>query len=331
MRNTSRATILDVAALAGVHAGTVSRALNRPEQVAEATRLRVERAVAELGFVPNRAARGLITGRTGNIAVIVPDITNPFFASLVRSIERSARERQQHVLLADTGEQSAEETVAAERLEHEVDGFIVLSPRRLHQPAHRLGGTPMVFVNRPSDRSSSVLIRSAEAWQAAVRHLVDLGHRRLTFVAGPRGSWSAAERRAAVVQTAKASRIDLDIVQAATPTADDAASVVDAILHAGSTGVLAFNDQLALGVIAELTRRGVAVPHEVSVVGCDDVPMAALVAPPLTTITMPTKAAGAAAVEALAGEAIVEVELHGELVLRGSTGLAADPRRSRRR
>ena len=83
-----RVTILDVAALAGVHAATVSRALNRPEKVATETRVRVEEAVRELGFVPNRAARGLITGRTGNIAVIVPDITNPFFALLVRSVER---------------------------------------------------------------------------------------------------------------------------------------------------------------------------------------------------------------------------------------------------
>ena len=91
MRNGQRVTIVDVAERVGVHAGTVSRALNRPEQVAPETRARVEAAVLELGFVPNRAARGLITGRTGNLAVIVPDITNPYFASLVRSVERAAR------------------------------------------------------------------------------------------------------------------------------------------------------------------------------------------------------------------------------------------------
>ena len=92
MQREQRATILDVAARAGVHAATVSRTINVPEKVAPETRRRVEAAVRELGFVPNRAARGLITGRTGNVAVIVPDITNPHFASLVRSVERSARQ-----------------------------------------------------------------------------------------------------------------------------------------------------------------------------------------------------------------------------------------------
>ncbi len=331
MRNASRATILDVAALAGVHAGTVSRALNHPDQVAVETRQRVERAVVELGFVPNRAARGLITGRTGNVGVIVPDITNPFFGTLVRAIERSARETDQHVLLVDTGEQGEAEAVAARRLEHEVDGFIVASPRRLHRPAQGSGATPMVFVNRPSDRHSAVLMRSADAWGQAVRHLAELDHCALAFVAGPRGSWSAAERRASVVSTARRLGVALEVVQAATPTTEDAAGVVEDILRRRCTAVMAFNDQLALGLIAEFARRGVSVPEDVSVMGCDDVPLAGLVAPPLTTITMPTAAAGAAAVAALTGEQQVEVELHGELVIRSSTGPASRPTRARRR
>jgi DNA-binding LacI/PurR family transcriptional regulator len=130
VRREQRATILDVAARAGVHAATVSRTINVPEKVAPETRRRVEAAVRELGFVPNRAARGLITGRTGNVAVIVPDITNPHFASLVRSVERSARQSDLQVLLVDTGEHPDEEVRAAESLSGEVDGFIVVSPRR---------------------------------------------------------------------------------------------------------------------------------------------------------------------------------------------------------
>ena len=174
-------TILDVAALAGVHAGTVSRALNRPEQVAEETRVRVEAAAEELGFVPNRAARGLITGRTGNIAVIVPDITNPFFALLVRSIERTAREADQQVLLVDTGERNEEEERAARTLGPEVDGLIVVSPRKLHRVVD-VGSTPVVFVNRPAKGRASVVMRSAAAAADALRHLADLGHSRVVHV-----------------------------------------------------------------------------------------------------------------------------------------------------
>jgi LacI family transcriptional regulator len=313
-------TILDVAERAGVHFGTVSRALNRPEQVADETRARVEAAVRELGFVPNRAARGLITGRTGNIAVIVPDITNPFFALIVRSIERAAREVGEQVLLVDTGERSEEEQRAAKTLGPEVDGLIVVSPRKLHRTADGTE-TPTVFVNRPASGRASVVMRSADAAADALRHLAELGHSRLVYVGGPKGSWAAVERSGAVRRTGRTSGIEVEVVQAEAPTVEGASAAVDVILDRRATAVMAFNDQLALGVIAGLTRRGVRVPDDVSVVGCDDVPMAEMVAPPLTTITMPTQEAGAAAVELLKG-APATLELSGALVIRGSTGLA---------
>jgi DNA-binding LacI/PurR family transcriptional regulator len=320
-RNGSRATILDVAALAGVNAATVSRALNRPEKVAAATRERIADAVRELGFVPNRAARGLITGRTGNIAVIVPDITNPFFAFLVRSIERAAREVDLQVLLVDTGERNDEEEWAARNLGPEVDGLIVVSPRKLHRIVADDVAAPTVFVNRPSKGGTSVVMRSAAAAADALKHLAALGHTRLVYVSGPKGSWAAGERRNAVLRTGRAIDLEVRVVQADAPTVEGASAAVDVILDHHATAVMAFNDQLALGVIAGLTRRGASVPGDVSVVGCDDVPMAELVAPPLTTITMPTDAAGEAAVRLLDGEPAT-IELSGSLIVRGSTGPA---------
>jgi LacI family transcriptional regulator len=318
-RNGTRVTILDVAARAGVHAGTVSRALNRPEQVADETRVRVEQAARDLGFVPNRAARGLITGRTGNIAVIVPDITNPFFALLVRAVERAARSVDQQVLLVDTGERPDEEERAARTLGPEVDGLIVVSPRKLHRTLDENSSTPTVFVNRPASGRSSVVMRTAAAAADALRHLASLGHHRLVYVGGPKGSWAAVERRDAVLRTGRTVGIEVEAVQAEAPTLEGAAAAVDVILERRATAVMAFNDQLALGVIAGLNRRGVRVPDDISVVGCDDVPMAELVAPPLTTISMPTDEAGAAAVRLLEG-APATVELSGSLIVRGSTG-----------
>lgn len=318
VRREQRATILDVAARAGVHAATVSRTINVPEKVAPETRRRVEAAIEELGFVPNRAARGLITGRTGNVAVIVPDITNPHFAALVRSVERSARQNDLQVLLVDTGEHADEEVRAAESLSREVDGFIVVSPRRLHRALGSLGSAPAVFVNRPVAEHTSILLRTAPAVADALRHLAGLGHARVAYLGGPSGSWAAGERRSAVRRSG--SRVGIEVLELAVgePTFEAAADVVPGIADSGVTAVLAFNDQMALGVVAGLRTLGTTVPDDVSVVGFDDVPMAAMVAPPLTTISLPTSAVGAVAM-AMLGEGPARKELFGELVVRHST------------
>lgn len=321
MRREQRATILDVAARAGVHAATVSRTINVPEKVAPETRRRVQAAVRELGFVPNRAARGLITGRTGNVAVIVPDITNPHFASLVRSVERSARQSDLQVLLVDTGEHPDEEVRAAESLSREVDGFIVVSPRRLHRALQVLGSTPAVFVNRPVRRHASILLRTAPAVADALRHLAGLGHRRLAYLGGPSGSWAAGERRSAVRSTAAASGMEVVELSVSEPTFEATSMVVPEIVASAVSAVLAFNDQMALGVVAALNGLGISVPRDLSVIGFDDVPMAAMVAPPLTTISLPTGEVGAVAV-AMLSDGPSTKELFGALVLRHSTARA---------
>jgi DNA-binding LacI/PurR family transcriptional regulator len=318
VRREQRATILDVAARAGVHAATVSRTINVPEKVAPETRRRVEEAIEDLGFVPNRAARGLITGRTGNVAVIVPDITNPHFAALVRSVERSARQSDLQVLLVDTGEHADEEVRAVESLSREVDGFIVVSPRRLQRALEALGSTPAVFVNRPVPEHASILLRTAPAVADALQHLAGLGHSRLAYLGGPSGSWAAGERRSAVRRSSATAGIDVTELAVGEPTFEAATEAVPDITASGVTAVLAFNDQMALGVVAGLRTFGIAVPDDISVVGFDDVPMAAMVAPPLTTISLPTSAVGAVAV-AMLGEGPARRELFGELVVRHST------------
>jgi DNA-binding LacI/PurR family transcriptional regulator len=320
MRQPRRVTILDVAARAGVHPATVSRTLSRPEKVAPATRKRVEDAVARLGFVPNRAAQIMKTGRTGVIAAIVPDITNPYFASMVRSLERTARDADLQVLLADTSEHPREEVRAAKTLARDVDGFVVLSPRRLHRELAALGSRPTVFVQRPVRGHPSVLLRSAPAVGEALAHLAEDGHRFLAFLAGPRGSWAATERRSAVQRAAGSFGLDVRVVTAQAPTFESATEAVDQILRSDVTAVIAFNDQMALGVMAGLARQGVSVPDDVSLVGFDDVPMAAMVAPPLTTVRLPTEDAGAVALGLLQDEGAPSVELIGKLVIRSSTG-----------
>jgi LacI family transcriptional regulator len=318
VRRNGRVTIEDVAARAGVHAATVSRALNRPEQVATGTRERNEAVVREMDFVPNRAARGLITGKTGNVAVIVPDLTNPHFAALVQAAGRAAREAELQLLLVDTGEHAEEEVRAARTLTQEVDGFVVLSPRRLHRELAVLGPTPAVFVNRPVKGHASIVMRTAPAFEEAVRHLASFGHAHLAYVGGPKASWAATERRDAVRRSTEATGLSLTEVAVGPPTFEAGADAVGAIAGTGATAVVAFNAQMALGVIAGLTRRGVTVPDEVSVVGGDDVPMAPMTAPPLTAISLPTEEAGTAAIERLGGGSD-RLELEATFVPRGST------------
>ena len=318
MGRTDRVTIEDVAARAGVHAATVSRALNHPEQVAAATRERVEAVVADLDFVPNRAARGLITGKTGNVAVIVPDLTNPHFAALVQAAGRAARDADLQLLLVDTGEHADEEVRAARTLTHEVDGFVVLSPRRLHKELAVLGSTPAVFVNRPVKGHASIVMRTAPAFEEAVRHLASVGHTHLAYVGGPKASWAATERRDAVRRSSAATGLTVQEVAVGPPTFEAGADAVDAIVATGATAVVAFNAQMALGVIAGLVRRGIAVPDKISVVGGDDVPMAPMTAPPLTAISLPTEEAGTAAIERLGGASGI-LELEATFVARGST------------
>ena len=314
-------TIRDVAARVGVNPATVSRTISRPDRVAPATRKRVEAAIAELGYVPNRAARGLITGRTGNIAVIVPDITNPYFSTMVRAADETARAADQQMILVDTGERPDVEVDAARILAGQVDGFIVASSRRLHRSLDALGGRPAVFVNRPVDGHPSVLLRTADAVNDGLTYLVGLGHARIGYIGGPARSWAAGERRSAVRRAARALGIDVAELGIGEPTFDAGRDFVGSLLDSGVTAVVTFNDQMALGVLSGLAERGVEVPGRIGVIGCDDVPMAGMVSPALTSIHLPTTEAGRAAVELLQrvdDAEPVTIELHAHLVVRSS-------------
>ena len=161
--------------------------------------------------------------------------------------------------------------------------------------------TPAVFVNRPVREHASILLRTAPAVAEALHHLAALGHTRLAYLGGPSGSWAAGERRTAVRRTSRTSGMEVVELTVAEPTFEATAAVVPQLVESGVSAVLAFNDQMALGILAGLTNLGISVPDDISVVGFDDVPMAAMVAPPLTTISLPTSDVGAVAV-AMLGE-----------------------------
>ncbi|WP_213452045.1 LacI family DNA-binding transcriptional regulator [Rhizomonospora bruguierae] len=321
-------TIKDVARAAGVSPSTVSRALSTPGLVQAATRERVRRAVAELGYHPNRAARGLITGRTGNIGLIVPDLTNPFFPGVVKGVQERARESDYSVFLADTDERAPLEADLVRALGKQVDGIVLCSPRMSEAEVRSVAGeTPIVMLNRRVGRIPAVTIDNGEAIRQAVAHLVALGHHRLGYVAGPRVSWSNRERLRALRSTTAATGVELLEVATVVPQFSGGVAAADLVLAAGVTAVVAYNDLVALGLLNRFAARGLAIPGDISVLGFDDIVFAEMVNPALTTVAQPKEAAGRAGVELLlhlmeepdrAGTA--RRDLTAQLLVRGSTG-----------
>lgn len=293
-------TIYEVAARAAVSASTVSRAFTVPELVRKDTLRRVLEAAQELGYEPNRAARALITGKTGNLGVLVPDIGNPFFSAILKGTSSRARESDHVLFLADTDEDPALEESLVRAMAKQVDGLVLCSSRLAGERLAELTGqVPVVFVNRTVGAAASVVMDSADGVRQAVEHLAALGHQRLAFLCGPDSSWSNEQRRRGLGPAAEAAGVEVVELGPFTPHFDAGVQAADLVLASGATAVLAYNDLMALGVLSRLAARGVRVPEDVSVVGCDDIAMAAMATPPLTTIGMPTEAAGRAAVDLL--------------------------------
>ncbi|HEY3436533.1 MAG TPA: LacI family DNA-binding transcriptional regulator [Actinotalea sp.] len=335
------ATIRDVAEKAGVSASTVSRAFTRPEMVDTATRLRIIALAESLGYEPSSAARSLKTGRTGALGIIVPDLSNPFFPDVVRGMQHRAREYGYPVLLADSAEDPSAEPALVRTLARNVDAIVLCSPRMSDAElteAARL--RPVVLVNReapagPAATVPAVTIDNAGGIQQAVRHLHALGHRRIGFVSGTRTSRSNEDRLVAFTDATAAAGLVGTVIGSYQPTVEGGAAAADDALLADVTAVVVYNDVMAAGLIGRLSRVGVELPGRLSIVGFDDISLAALLTPALTTVRISLELAGAVAVDRLhahltgAGPDVARpAPLPTELVVRDSTAAvsAADLR-----
>lgn len=324
-----RATIYSIAKLCGVSAATVSRAFNRPELVSTEVRERIMSAARELDYQPSTAARGLKTGRAGMIGLVVPDITNPFFPLLVRSIQRAADRSGGSVMLIDAEESAAAEVRLVAQLRGRVDGVLVASPRSsaaaLREAARDM---PCVLINRPLRELSSVICDNTSALFDAGEHLYELGHRSFALLAGPSASWAAARRSQAVRRWAQGRGVRLVELGPFRATFKGGRRSGQALLETDATAAFAFDDLMACGVIAELAGRGISVPGERSVVGCDDVLLAQTVTPSLTTVSAPMDDLGRISVEVLNRQIEapecdpVHKRLPGVFTPRASTGAA---------
>lgn len=331
-------TIRDVARAAGVSASTVSRALSNPALVDPATRDRVTVVAESLGYQPNRAARGLITGRTGNLGLILPDLTNPFFPAVVKAVQQRAHESDYQVFIADTDEDPQAEIGLVRSLTKQVDGVVLCSPRmnpiELREASNCV---PVVLANRRAGSISSVTIDSPGGMRAVVDHLTGLGHRNIGFVAGPRSSWSSRERLGGMRTATAAQGVRLVELGHFSPTFEGGRDAAAGVIASGASAVVAYNDLCAIGLMSALRERGVDVPTDISVVGIDDIETSAMLHPSLTTVDVPKADLGRTAVDfllrALADPASRDrhVALTTRLVVRDSTAPPpASVRRGRR-
>jgi LacI family transcriptional regulator len=331
-------TLKDVARLAGVHPGTASRALNVETRglVNEETARRVLAAAEQLGYRPNPIARGLKTSRSYTVGVLIPDLTNPLFPPIVRGIQDRLEEAAYTPLIANTENDPDRERADFEAMRaRQVDGFITATARRDHDLLTRPGelGLPVVLVNR---RLEDAVLPSAVGDDKAgvllaVRHLVELGHRRIAHLAGPQDISTGYLRYEGFLEAMEATGAEADpelILIGDAVIESEGSRLCAALLDGGRecTAIVAANDLMALGCYDVLEERGIACPQEISVIGFNDMPFAAHFRPPLSTIRIPQYELGARAAELLLTtmqdfEAPpTQLLLEPELVARGSTG-----------
>jgi LacI family repressor for deo operon, udp, cdd, tsx, nupC, and nupG len=324
-----RPTLADVAREAGVATSTVSRAFSRPQRVNHRTREHVLAVAQELGYVPNPTAQALESGRTRTIALLVPDITNPYFSGVIKGAERAAAGAGLTLVLADTAENAGTESRLVQRLERAVDGFVISASRLTDDELRAASArTPITLVNRATAGMSCVVADFDSGTRQIVDHLASYGHRSFVFVGGPAESWSGARRWQGLQAAAAERGMEARRSGPYLPTLSGGPAAADAVMASGATAVVCHNDILAIGLMRRLTERGRSVPGDVSVVGFDDVFGADFCHPALTTLAERTEDAGQRAVELLVNQVpLRQVEgparvLPTHLVVRASTGPA---------
>lgn len=330
-------SVRDVAAAASVSVGTVSNVLNQPGKVAPATVERVQAAIEELGFVRNDAARQLRAGRSRSIGMVVLDAGNPFFAAVARGAEERAVQDGLSVLLGNTDEDPARESIYLDLFREQRVNGVLLTPAGAATEAVRYlsrAGIPVVLVDYEDEDSSScsVAVDDVEGGQLAARHLLEQGRRKLLFLGGPSSLAQVSHRlegaRRAVAEVPDAV---LEVVEMPALTVLNGRAAGEAIAERipemRPDAIFAANDLLAVGLLQGLSILGsVRVPDDIALIGYDDIDFAESTVVPLSSIRQPAELIGRTAVELLlksiddpGGAYERRVRFRPELVVRAST------------
>lgn len=303
----------DVAVLAQVSVGTVSNVLNSPDRVADATRARVQDAIAKLGWVPNESARQLRAGRSRSIGMVVMDIANPFFIDIARGAEAFLYGEQYTVQIGNSDKDAERELAILERFEQQRIGGVLYAPiddtvERVSRLRQR--GIPVVLVDRASGSADycSVGVDDLAGGRIAGQHLLDTGHRRLAFVGGPSALAQVRDRRRGLELAVEQAGADVSLLAVTTPELTIEAGVSSAGELAAlpaterPTAVFAASDLLAIGLLQGFVTAGLRVPDDVAIIGYDDIDFAAAAAVPLSSVRQPREEIGRRSAELLLAE-----------------------------
>jgi DNA-binding LacI/PurR family transcriptional regulator len=332
-------SIKDIAKAAGVSHSTVSRALNDSPLVKAETKARIQRLSQQMGYSPDAIARSLVTQRTHTVGVVATTITDPFVAEVVQGVEDAAQESGYSVILTSSASEPERELAAVEMLRAKrVDGVIVTSSRigALYLQHLEGIGVPVVLVNNHNEQSGrytfSVSVDNWHGGHLATAHLIDKGHRRIGYVSGPADHSDDLGRLAGYRQALDEATIPFDpaLVVPGNGRLDGGERALRLLggLAGPPTGVFCYNDMTAIGLISAARRAGLRVPGDLAVVGFDDIPLAAHVYPPLTTVAQPQHDMGrramGMALALMAGDdpaaPFSDVVVKGRLVVRESSG-----------
>lgn len=326
----------DIAAQAGVSLMTVSKVLRDKPDISAATKVRVRLIAQQMGYAPDTLAQALRTRRTRLLGLVISAVTNPMFARAILAIEERAQELGYNIILAHSLNDPAREDQVLRRLmARRVDGFII-------SPAHRLAPTatayqeiannhiPVVILGHKSPfcaQFHNVESEDLNGSQSCTRHLLDLGHRRIAFFAGPAGATWAQERLEGYQRALREAGIDPDekLVFAAGSSIEDGEKAALQMLNeqAHPTAIQSCNDLVAIGAGSVLMKQGVRIPEELSIAGFGNVLLAEYFRVPLTTVRQPKFRLGAAAMEILSRllreQSAESKRLPAELIIRSST------------
>ena len=335
--------IREVARLAKVSTATVSRTINGSDKVTPKTKERVQRAIEELKFYPNTWARALGSGRSSLYGLIISDITNPFFPELVKSFEDIAVQHGQDVLVANTNYDPARiELCVTRMLQRKVDGVAIMTSemdaRLITEFQSR--EIPLVFLDtgKAEALTSNIVVDYAAGVDAAVEHIVNLGHTKIAFISGPMNLRSARVRREAFAGCLERRGIGAGLTEEGNHQVDGGHQAMARMLERKErpTAVLASNDMTAIGALGAIHERGLRVPEDISIVGFDDIQISAFTQPALTTVRLSRDEIARVAFRALYsirqdGGKGAEYAVRPTLVVRKSTGPAPRQRANGKR
>lgn len=328
-------SVRDVAVAASVSVGTVSNVLNRPDKVAAETVARVLAAIEELGFVRNDAARQLRAGRSRSIGLVVLDAGNPFFADVARGAETRAQEDGLSVLLGNSDDDASREAGYLDLFrEQRVNGVLITPASGTADKLARMqdAGTPVVLVDHeiPGSTFCSVSVDDVEGGYLAVRHLLEIGRRRIAFIGGPASIAQVTNRlRGARRAVDEAPDASLEVIEMPALTVLNGRAAGEALVERAvrPDAIFAANDLLAVGLLQAFSMfNTLRVPEDIALIGYDDIDFASATVVPLSSIRQPAQLIGHTAVELLlrsisdpGGDYERNVRFRPELVVRQST------------